>query len=492
MTLSVRPEVVVVGAGVAGLCAAYELTGGQAGPSDQTPVVTVIDAAPVIGGKLQPIEIAGRTVDAGPDGALARRPEVSVLCRELGLADHLVPIAAQGASVYARGEVRTLPEGLQLGIPTDTRALRESGVLSLAGYLRVLRDRFAPVPASRAPLQDRAIGSLVETKLGKEVVETLVDPMLGGINAGRVAEMSAAAIFPPLLEAAQQRGSLMEAMRAMTPPKDDDQPADEPPAFASLDLGMHALVSTLADTLAMRGVHFILSTPVTQITRHGGAEPRWSVDSERTTTRADGIVLALPGSQAAVVVDQLDDELATLLRTIDYASVAIATLIFAEGDINLPETGTGVLVPPETPHPGGETPGQRFLTTALTFLDRKWPHLKVDGTILLRVHMGRIDDPRTLRLSDDELVALALEELGMLLDHVGAPQASAIVRWESSLPQYQVNHLMRVAGIEGAVERYPALAVAGAAYRGVGVPACIASGRAAGVKVREAVEALQA
>jgi oxygen-dependent protoporphyrinogen oxidase len=485
-----RPEVVVVGGGVAGLCAAYELTGG-AEALDDGPIVSVIDAAASIGGKLQALELDGRRLDAGPDGVLARRPELTSLCTELGIADQLVPIATSGASVYARGQLRALPEGLVMGVPTDLASLRASRVLSTTGYLRVLRDRVAPVPASRGPLQDRAIGNLVETKLGKEVVRTLVDPMLGGINAGRVAEMSAAAVFPPLLEAGQQRGSLMAALKALTEADRSDDEDPTPPAFVTLAGGMHQLIAVLRQRLLERDVRFLTSTAVTRLHRLAGSAPCWSVDSTSTTTQADGVVLALPASPASKIVAGLDAELSSLLAAIDYASVAIVTFRFDEIDLPIPEHGTGALVPPETAHPRGARTGERFLTTALTFLDRKWPQLKVEGSHLLRVHMGRIDDPRTTKLSDDELIDRAFEELTILVGTRAGPTSAAVVRWENSLPQYRVNHLARVAAIENAVQRFPALDVAGAAYRGVGVPACVGSGRRAGQRVKEAVTLLR-
>lgn len=482
MTNRRQDEIVVVGGGIAGLSAAWELTS-----TPNPPRVTVLEAADEVGGKIASVEVGGRVVDAGPDGALARRSELATLAAELSLGDDLVPIQASGASVYARGHVRALPSGLQFGIPTDPRTLRDSHVLSTRGYLRALRDRFAPVPASRGPLQDRAIGNLVETKLGHEVVATLVDPMLGGINAGRVSEMSAAAVFPPLLEAGQERGSLMAALKALSPPPPPEG-TSAPPAFISLDHGMFGLIERLERALGERGVEIHTQTPVTQIARVGGTNPGWTLNSPTSTIRADGVVLAVPAQPASVALAGLDAELAGLFGSIEYASVAIVTFIFDDAEISLPETGTGVLIPPETPHPQGETAGQRFLSTALTFLDRKWAHWKVGSTTILRVHMGRIDDTRTLDLNDAQLIERALDELSMLLDRVGTPLASGVVRWEQSLPQYQVGHLLRVATIENAVARHPFLHVAGAAYRGVGVPACIASGRSAGATLREELE----
>jgi oxygen-dependent protoporphyrinogen oxidase len=483
-----RPEVTVVGGGIAGLVAAWELTGGGAGPSDSSPSVTVIEASETLGGKLAALEIDGRVLDAGPDGALARRPELLELCEELGIAAELRPVAASGATIYARKRLRKLPADLSLGVPTRWSSLRRAKVLSRRGTLRALRDVLAPVPSSRGPLQDRTIGSLVGTKLGDEVVTTLVDPMIGGINAGRVAEMSAAAVFPPLLEAGQKRGSLMKAMRAYLPPAPAE--GEEPsPAFVSPAGGMHAIAEALVEQLERRGVSFRRAAVVSSLVRQGGASPGWAVNTATTTTRADAVIIACPTTAAARLLEPFDAEAASLLSQIDYASVAIATFEFDDENIELPEHGTGVLVPPGSPIPSGEHAGQRFMTTALTFLDRKWPHLKREGQTVLRVHCGRIDDPRISTFDDELLLELLLSELGLLVALGGGPIAKALVRWDDALPQYRVNHLMRVSGIESALARLDGLEVAGAAYHGVGVPACVASGRAAATRTLEGLGA---
>jgi oxygen-dependent protoporphyrinogen oxidase len=477
-------EVVVIGGGISGLAAAFELSGGAAGPSATTPSITILEASHRLGGKIMGLTFEGRSLDAGPDGALARRPELAALCEDLGIADHLRPISARGASVFARRQVRPLPEGLNLGVPTSWSALRSSKVLSRRGSLRALRDLLWPVPASRGHLQDRTIGSLVETKLGPEVVASLVDPMVGGINAGRVAQMSAAAIFPPLLDAGQGRGSLMRAMRASlpAPPPDGTEP---PAAFSSLSGGIVELVDVLSDELIRRGVVLRCGADATHLVRQGGSSKIWSVNTETTATRADGVILAVPSGAASRLLSGHDDEAAALANQIDYASVAIATFSFDEEAIDLPEHGTGVLVPAGSVIPGGEHAGQRFVATALTFLDRKWAHLKLPGTTVLRVHCGRIDDDRFQALDDDALLGILAEELGQLLSVRGAPRASALTRWDHGLPQYRVNHLMRVAGVESGVERLSGLEIAGAAFHGVGVPACIGSGRAAARRLLE-------
>ena len=206
-------RVVVVGGGIAGLAAAWELTGGPE-PAPDAPEVVVLESSDRLGGVLQTVSFGGRAVDVGPDGFLGRRPEAAGLCREVGVGEALVPIAASGASIWARGRLRRLPEGLALGIPTRLWPTVRSGTLGLRGQVGLVRDALLPRPDVRGPMGDRSVGPLVARKLGRGVVDTLVDPMMGGIHAGSVDDMSAAAVYTPLLAAAQRRGGLMRALRA--------------------------------------------------------------------------------------------------------------------------------------------------------------------------------------------------------------------------------------------------------------------------------------
>lgn len=472
--MSQRPEVVIIGGGITGLVAAFELSSPTSGVN---PKITVLDAAAAPGGKIASMRVGGHLLDAGPDGALARRPEFVSLCEQLGIAEQLRPIAASGASVFAKGRLRRMPEALLLGVPTDFAALRRSKILTSRGLLRAAKDQFWPTPASRGPLGDRPIGPLVATKLGHEVVDVLVDPTVGGIAAGRVAEMSAAAVFPNVLAAAQQSGSLMKAMRAYVPSADSKEQTS--PAFLSLVGGMHTLIAALVGVLSDRGVTLVASSEVTSLVHRSGTNPGWSCNTETTTTPADAVLIAAPAPAAARLLRPLDDETASLLEQVDYSSVAIATFTLAEADITLPELGTGALIPSGARVPSGRRKGERFLATAVTYLDRKWPHIKRAGEITLRVHCGKIDDLRSASLDDDSLMDALFDELGSLMSLGGHPVHRSLTRWADSLPQYRVNHLLRVAGIEAGVDRLDGIEIAGAALRGVGIPACIEQGRAA-------------
>ena len=459
-------RVVVVGGGISGLAAAWELSGAARSVADP-PEIIVLEGSDRFGGMLRSDELAGRVVDMGADGFLGRRPEAVDLCREIGLEDRLVPIAARGASVWSRGRLRVLPERHAMGIPTKFWPAARSGVLGIGGSLALARDALLPRPDVRGPIGDRAIGPLVARKLGRRVVDQLADPLIGGIHAGSVDDMSAAAVFPPLLAAAHRRGGLMRALRAETPEPD----RDGPPLFWAVEGGMVAMVDALTAGLERRGVKLEVSSSVDALER---ASSSWTLTGAHEM-QADAVVLALAAPAAARLLRPHDDEAAALLASIDYASVTVVTFRAPDDCIPADLFGTGFLVPRGSA-PKGREP---WAVTACTYLDRKWPHLARDGEIVLRASLGRIDDARADEWTDAECAARAWEELGALTGVTGQPMQWTVVRHRKAFPQYRVHHLLRTAGVEAAVARLGGLAVAGSAYRGVGIPACIASGRAA-------------
>lgn len=470
------PHVVVVGGGIAGLTAAYALTGGVTPQHDVT--VTVLDADDRLGGKLASVELAGQRIDTGPDGFLARRPEALSLCAELGLSDELEVPGASGAALFARGRLRPMPERLAMGVPTSWRALARSGVLPLPALLRAGLDVVAPRHDLRGPLADRAIGPFVERKLGRAVVATLVDPMVGGIHAGRVADMSAAIAFPQLAAAAGTKGSLMHAMAATLPPA----PAADAvavPIFNALRGTTSSLIDALVAALEQRGVVVQPSTAVTAVTRATPGAGAWQVATAQGALVADAVIVACPAGPASSILAGLDLEIAQLLAAIDAASVATITLVVPTGLLPEDRHGTGFLVPSGSPRRDGST----FLTTAGTWMARKWPHTATADHEVVRLSTGRIDDLRFQAMTDDELVAAARDELGELTGVAVPVGPAAVTRWMDAFPQYRVNHGLRVAGIEAAIASYPALAVCGAAYHGVGIPACIGTARRAAATI---------
>jgi oxygen-dependent protoporphyrinogen oxidase len=258
--------------------------------------------------------------------------------------------------------------------------------------------------------------------------------------------------------------------------------------FWALEGGMASLAEQLGAALAARGVEIRCGLTVRsleRLERTEGRSAQWNVRSSgpesagpasRGSSEADAVVLAVPAPVASALLEPHDDEAADLLANISYASVTLVTLRVPRAALAAPLAGTGFLVPRRSAPPEGH---DAWAVTAVTYLSEKWPHLAAEGEVLLRASVGRYGDDRAASWSDDEVVGRVWSELGLLMGLRGDPMESMVSRWPGAFPQYRVHHLMRTAGIEAAVARIGGIAVAGAAYRGVGIPACIASGRAA-------------
>ncbi|MGC1419605.1 MAG: protoporphyrinogen oxidase [Acidimicrobiales bacterium] len=470
-----RPSVVVVGAGISGLAAAWELSGGESGPNDRTPRIELIEHGDQVGGALATTTFAGRTIDLGADGFLARRPEALTLVAELGWRDHLEDIAVNGSSIWLRGALHELPAGMILGVPTSSRMVRTIKGLSWHARVDARRDELFARRMSVG--EDISIGEILRTKLGPELAYTFIEPMVGGIQAGRIDALSAKSVFPPLLEAARRGGSLMKSLRKVVP-----EPTSEPgPLFCSLSGGVGSLARELGERLSSRGVVVRTGVEVTALRRTPAASYPWEVDTASTTTPANALIVTTPARVCARLLEHLDPAFGAL-TSIDTAAAAMITFSVGVGDVSLPEHGTGLLVPLGTLWSGEGS----MMVTAVTLLDRKWPRLRRDGDVLLRAHVGRSDDLRWMALSDEELVTRVSAELDVLLSRFSTPKASLVQRWLPGLPQYYVGHDKVVAQARSAATSL-SLSLAGNSYDGVGVPASIGSGRAAAAATLEAL-----
>jgi oxygen-dependent protoporphyrinogen oxidase len=474
-----RPSVVVIGGGISGLAAAWELSGGEAGPDDQTPRIELIEGDDRLGGALATTTFAGRTIDLGADGFLARRPEALTLVRELGWQDRLEDIAVSGSSIWLHGALYELPSGMILGVPTSSKMVRSVKGLGWRARWGARRDELLATRLSIG--EDISIGEILRTKLGPELAYTFIEPMVGGIQAGRIDELSAKSVFPSLLEAARQGGSLMKSLRTLSSPAPAPTVAAAGPArplFCSLTSGVGSLAPELGRRLLARGVVVRTGVDVTALRRSPSANYPWEVDTATTTTPANALIITTPAQVSARLLDHLSPAFEAL-QSISTASAAMITFSIARDEVALPEHGTGVLVPLGTQWSGEGS----MMVTAITLLDRKWPHLERDGDVLLRAHVGRSDDRRWMALSDEDLVTRVTSELGVLLPGFLMPAESLVQRWQPGLPQYYVGH-DKVVERARAAGAPLALALAGNSYDGVGVPASIGSGRAAATEIR--------
>lgn len=475
-----RPVVAVVGGGIAGLAAAWELVGSGSRSSGQADgaEVLVLEGGPGPGGKIGTADFYGRPVDLGADAFIARRPEALELCRQLGLEDDLVAPATSGAYVLVGGRLRPLPGGLVLGVPTRLGPLARARILSAAGVGRAALDLVTP-SRGRDGGADVSVGSIVRRRLGSEVAERLADPLIGGIHAGNADEMSAAAVFPALLEADARTGSLMRRLRPPEPGGRTDIETTGArgavPVFLGLPSGMIGIVDRLVSALRGAGASVHFGTPVHRLERRQG---RWVLHTGHgALVEADAVVLAVPAPTAAMLVAPHSSPLADLLGSVPYASVTLITMRFTGAVPELPP-GSGFLVPRTS---GG-------LVTACTWLSAKWPHLSRPGELLVRVSMGRFGDDRPAALDDDELTRRAAGELSPAMGLSSAPEEAIVTRFDDAFPQYAVGHLRKVAAIQQAAAGLGGVAMAGAALHGVGIPACVASGRQAARAVLSRLE----
>ncbi len=455
-------HVVVVGGGITGLVAAREAM--RAGAT-----ITLVEPGP-LGGKVRSSAFDGGVLDEAADAFLARVPEGVDLCRDLGLEADLVSPAERRAHVWSRGELRRLPEGQVLGVPTDLDELAASGILSPAGVERVRDDTQHPLVV---PDADVTIGAIMRDRLGDEASERLIDPLVGGINAGDTDQLSLAATVPQLDAALRSgRASLVEACQAQRAANTDRSA----PVFFAPRAGMGALVAALVDDVESSGAD-VRRDSVAALERDG---TRWQVRSTGgEAIAADGVVLALPAPPAADLVRPHAARSAMLLAAIPYASVALIALAVPRDAIERELDGSGFLVP--------RVEGRTI--TACSWTSAKWPHLAGDGTTWLRASVGRDGADGALALPDDELVQAVLADLADTMALRGEPTEVRVTRWPASFPQYRPGHLERVAAVDADLAASaPAVAVAGAALRGLGIPACIRQGKTAAARVLQSLD----
>lgn len=456
--MSTDRHVVIAGGGITGLSAAHHLLAA----GDAAPHVTLLEADDRLGGKIRTVPVGGRPLDVGAEALLTRQPAALALCRELGLGEDLVAPAAGQAFVWL-DRLRPLPPGLLAGAPDGAGAIVRSGALSPKGLLRAGLDLVLP---ATPVTQDVSIGELVRRRCGDEVLERLIDPLLGGIHAGRCDALSVRATAPQLAMALADHRSLVRGLRAMA----RNAPAGPGgPPFMTLRGGLRELVDRLAERL--EGVDVSLSATVAAIEPASGGRLRVVLaDGDELT--ADDVVLATPAHAAAGILEASCPGLAAQLGAIVYASVATVALAFDPADVQLPAGASGLLVPPS----------MRRTITASTWSSSKWAHLS-GGPVLVKCAVGADGRDDAVTLDDETMTARVLADLHEAAGIDAVPQEVHITRFPRALPQYRVGHLDRVAQIAAASDAPEGLHLAGAAYRGVGVAACIKDGALAAERI---------
>lgn len=457
-------RVAIIGGGIAGLTAAHRLV--DVAPTSYD--VHVFEASDRLGGKIASEVVDGIVVPTAPDAFLARRNEMRDLVHELGLGDQMVAPEASVAKLYRSGHLYALPPSV-LGIPTDLAAL--SGLISEAGIRRAEEDLSRP---DDRPAGDESVGQLVRRRLGDEILEYIVDPLLGGINAGDSDRLSIFDGAPQIGELRAGHASLLTAARQVRASAESSTscPSDSP-VFLSVRGGLDVVVERIGQILeAAPNANVHLNTSIDRLGRPDAGSARWEItpapEGDPDRRLFDDVIVATPAPISARLLGDVSVGAAQILGTVEYSSVALVVLVFAPETVTLDASISGVLVP--------RLEGLHL--TAISVATNKWPEIDPAGRQVLRVSVGRRDDPRWLGLDDDELTAVVLDDLAAVIGLDASPKAVLTTRWMDALPQYDVGHRDRVNAIEDMLlQDAPGVVLAGAALRGLGLPACVASGR---------------
>jgi protoporphyrinogen/coproporphyrinogen III oxidase len=446
-------DVVVVGGGIAGLSAAYELSRSPAS-------FVVLEAGSRPGGVILSEQVDGFTIDGGPDSLLVQKPAAIKLCEELGLGPRLVATKPPRlAFVQRSGRLHALPAASVLGIPTRVWPFLRSGLFTWTAKLRMGAELFVP---RRTSDDDESIGAFMTRRFGREAAEYLAEPLLAGIHAGDVDRLSLRALFPRFAEAEREHGSLLRAFRSAR--RSRTAAAADGGAFRSLPGGLTELVCAIVRLLPAGAVR--VRMPAERLDAEGDRFRIEAAGGGEFSARA--VVLAAPAFVAGALLGDVDRDLARLCSEIRYESTATVALAFNREAVAHPLNGSGFVVP--RGEPGG--------ILAASWLSSKWPHRAPEGTVLLRAFFGGARDPQALDSPDGELVTRAVAALRPVIGISGNPLFTRVYRWVRASAQHEVGHLKRVAAIEGALARHPGLFVTGSGFRGVGIPDCIADGRA--------------
>jgi oxygen-dependent protoporphyrinogen oxidase len=496
---------VVVGGGVSGLAAARVLAGatcvsdaaggrdssggsrlpsGGGGSDTVGPSVVLLEASDRLGGKVSTGSLAGGPAETGPDQFLRRDPSAERLCRYLGLGEDLVAPAAGSAAVFAASRPRQLPTGLVLGVPTNLDVLAASGIVGAEAIERARGDagRGGPVldagdvglDDSEDPGRERSAGEVLRPRLGDEIVDRLVDPLLGGINASGVDYLSLGTVAPQIARRLVGRRDVIAPL-AEAPPVAAE--VRESP-FLGVVGGLGRMVARIEDELGRLGCDVRLGCPALKVSlaRTGTG---YVVDTPAGPLDADGIVLAVPADLAARLLVEIAPEVARLLGEITYASVAVVTYAFDRDIPTALEGWSGVLVPRL----------EGALATAVTLLSQKWPWTSSGATArsLVRVSAGRHLDARVATMSDAELEVALVGELAHFTGITAIPTDCHVQRWDRAFPQYAPGHAARIRGSRRRLGELPGVELAGASLGGIGIPACITSGERAAMALSQTV-----
>lgn len=456
-------HVVIVGGGVTGLAAAFYLQRlcQQAG----SPLhVTLVEAQEQLGGKVGTLYEDGFVVDTGPDSFLAQKPWAVQLCRELGIESEIVAPVARKFYMLLQGKLHPVPHELVSLVPARPQALWQTSFLSLWGKLRASLEGFVP---PKRTLEDEALGNFMRRRFGKEFATKFAEPLMAGIHAGNPDRLSMAAVYPMYWEMERRHGSITRGLLHLRRQRQAARGSTNTSPFVALRSGMGVLVTRLAQSL--EEIEIRLSTSVVGLSPLPDGSVHVSL-SNASSLKAEAVILTTPAYTTAQWLQPFAPEAARLLAEIPYASTAVVSLAYRREAVNHPLEGSGFLVPRSEP----------LAITGCTWSSSKWEGRAPEGKVLLRVFVGYAGADQIVEQQWDELLArMAHDALQPLLGLREEPLKVWVHRWLKAMPQYEVGHLARLQQVEKALSSFPAILLAGSAYRGVGIPDCVKQGKEA-------------
>jgi oxygen-dependent protoporphyrinogen oxidase len=466
-------RVAVIGGGVSGLAAAHRLQ--ELCARDQHPLDLVLfEAGARLGGLLGTRMIAGYRVETGADSFITNKPWAVDLCRRLGIEDRLIPTDARyrRSFVLRKGKPLPVPDGFQLLAPVDVGAVVRSPLFSWPGKLRMAFEYFVP---RSSPTVDESLAHFVRRRFGREALERLVQPLVGGIYTSDPEKLSLRATMPRFLEMEREHRSVIRALRQQRGRNEEDDPTASGARyglFAAPAGGISQLVDALAEKVQKQArVQF--ETEVQALIPEADGRGFVVELPFGASDNFDAVVLAIPAFRAGPAIARFASRAAEALGRIEYASTAIVVSGHKLADIGHPLEAFGLVVPAIE---------QRKIL-AVSFTSRKFPGRAPEGCVQLRTFVGGAMQPELMQLSDDEIKRLVQSELEEILGVTGKPDFTIVARWMRSMPQYHVGHLDLVAAIDTELAGFPRLALAGNAYHGVGIPDSIHSGEMAAERV---------
>ncbi len=465
--MKTQTDIAIIGGGITGLSAAFQVNK-EAKDRRKAIQCTVFEQDNRFGGKIKTHREGGFVMECGPDSLLARKPAGPQLIQELGVESEMVGTNPSVGKTYvlSNGRLVPLPTGINMGVPVMLRSFLQTKLISVPGKLRALSDIFLPQKISHS---DEPLGKFLRRRLGDEIVDLLCEPILAGIYAASIDQLSVQATFPEFQKMTNSNRSLILGSMRLFRNRPKPSPGKRS-IFVSLRHGLETLPEQIIQSVQHTS-DLLVNTRVTQMLRRedGTYDIHFVSNQQSFVMQANAIILAAPAPVAGQLLESLIPS-ASLLRAIPYVSTATVIMAYPKQSISANLDASGFVVPRR----------ENRAITASTWLSTKWPHTTVADHVMIRCYVGRANQQEYLKLSDADMVQLVQTELRDIVGITATPVFSKVTRWDEAMPQYVVNHLQTVSQVEHELATsLPGVFVSGAGYRGVGIPDCIAQGRGA-------------